>query len=85
MDEAVLCFVIGKIADYALIILQKISTLGKSALTLLRQERLQPSILTFCDVWDQMLGGGIPLKKLTEICGPPGTGKTQLGLACLVI
>lgn len=55
-----------------------------SALELLRQERTQSSIITFCDPWDRMLGGGVPLGKLTEICGPPGIGKTQLGIQLAV-
>ena len=27
-----------------------------------------------------MLGGGIPLGKITEFCGVPGIGKIQLGM-----
>ncbi|XP_048648226.1 DNA repair protein RAD51 homolog 3 isoform X2 [Marmota marmota marmota] len=27
---------------------------------------------------DNILGGGVPLMKTTEICGAPGVGKTQL-------
>jgi RAD51-like protein 2 len=45
----------------------------------LRQERVQTGIVTFCGAWDRMLGSGVPLGKLTEVCGPPGIGKTQLG------
>jgi RAD51-like protein 2 len=26
-----------------------------------------------------MLGGGVPIGKLTEFCGVPGIGKTQMG------
>ncbi|ORX58624.1 P-loop containing nucleoside triphosphate hydrolase protein [Piromyces finnis] len=42
------------------------------------------SIQTFCKALDNMLEGvtvnGIPLGKITEFCGPPGIGKTQLGI-----
>eukprot|EP00047_Mylnosiga_fluctuans_P019109 m.78774 g.78774 ORF g.78774 m.78774 type:complete len:353 (+) comp7981_c0_seq4:114-1172(+) len=55
-----------------------------SALDLLRKERTQPGILTFCDAMDQMLGGGVPAGKITELCGPPGTGKTQFGMQLAV-
>ena len=26
-----------------------------------------------------MLGGGVPVGKITEFCGAPGIGKTQIG------
>lgn len=51
---------------------------GKSALELLKAEQLQGYIVTFCAKVDAMLGGGIPLAKITEVCGPPGVGKTQI-------
>lgn len=51
---------------------------GKSALELLKAEQLQGYIVTFCAKVDAMLGGGIPLGKITEVCGPPGVGKTQI-------
>jgi RecA/RadA recombinase len=35
-------------------------------------------ILTFCRDLDQILGGGIPLGQVSEIVGPPGSGKTLL-------
>ena len=35
-------------------------------------------IITFCKSIDTMLGGGVPLGQITEICGLPGIGKTQL-------
>lgn len=50
---------------------------GRSALDLLRAEQLQSYIVTFSAQVDGMLGGGIPLGKITEICGAPGVGKTQ--------
>ncbi|XP_046400883.1 DNA repair protein RAD51 homolog 3-like isoform X2 [Ischnura elegans] len=38
------------------------------------------SIVTFCEEVDNTLGGGIPLRRITEFCGAPGTGKTQFCL-----
>ncbi|XP_067570201.1 DNA repair protein RAD51 homolog 3 isoform X4 [Pseudorca crassidens] len=49
-----------------------------TALELLEQEHTQSFIITFCSALDNILGGGIPLTKTTEICGAPGVGKTQL-------
>ncbi|XP_027375641.1 DNA repair protein RAD51 homolog 3 isoform X7 [Bos indicus x Bos taurus] len=49
-----------------------------TALELLEQEHTQNFIITFCSALDNILGGGIPLTKTTEICGAPGVGKTQL-------
>ncbi|XP_045857105.1 DNA repair protein RAD51 homolog 3-like [Meles meles] len=49
-----------------------------TALELLEQEHTQSFIITFCSALDNILGGGIPLTKATEICGVPGVGKTQL-------
>ncbi|XP_049716444.1 DNA repair protein RAD51 homolog 3 isoform X3 [Elephas maximus indicus] len=49
-----------------------------TALELLEQEHTQGFIITFCSALDNILGGGIPLTKTTEICGAPGVGKTQL-------
>lgn len=49
-----------------------------TALELLEQEQAQGCIITFCSALDEILGGGVPLGKITEICGPPGVGKTQL-------
>ena len=52
---------------------------GISALDLLKAEQLQKYIVTFCAKFDSMLGGGVPLGRITEICGVPGVGKTQFG------
>lgn len=51
---------------------------GISALELLERERLEGSIVTFSAGIDGMLGGGVALGKLTEFCGAPGLGKTQI-------
>lgn len=50
---------------------------GKSALELLQSEQELGTIVTFSSQVDSILGGGIPLRKITEICGAPGVGKTQ--------
>ncbi|NXD18781.1 RA51C protein, partial [Nothocercus nigrocapillus] len=49
-----------------------------TALELLEQEQAQGFIITFCSALDNILGGGVQLTKITEICGAPGVGKTQL-------
>ncbi|KAJ7308835.1 hypothetical protein JRQ81_008105 [Phrynocephalus forsythii] len=49
-----------------------------TALELLEKEETQGVIITFCSALDESLGGGIQLTKITEICGAPGIGKTQL-------
>ncbi|XP_029884186.1 DNA repair protein RAD51 homolog 3 isoform X7 [Aquila chrysaetos chrysaetos] len=49
-----------------------------TALELLEEEQAQGSIITFCSALDSILGGGVQLTKITEICGAPGVGKTQL-------
>jgi RAD51-like protein 2 len=37
-------------------------------------------IITFCKSLDTVLGGGVPIGQITEFCGVPGIGKTQLGI-----
>ena len=49
-----------------------------SATSLYRLEQDTPGIVTFSEQIDRVLGGGIQLGRLTEICGVPGIGKTQL-------
>lgn len=51
---------------------------GKTALELLQTEQIQNHIVTFSARIDTMLGGGVPVGKITEFCGTPGIGKTQL-------
>ncbi|CAH1231070.1 DNA repair protein RAD51 homolog 3-like [Branchiostoma lanceolatum] len=52
----------------------------KTALDMLQEEREQGCIITFCSALDELLGGGVPLTKITEFCGAPGVGKTQMGM-----
>ena len=49
-----------------------------TALELLEEEQTQGFIIIFCSVLDNILGGGVQLTKITELCGAPGVGKTQL-------
>jgi RAD51-like protein 2 len=51
-----------------------------SALELCRKANTQRPIITFCKALDNLLGGGVQIGQLTEFCGVPGIGKTQLGI-----
>ncbi|KAL9981947.1 hypothetical protein ACROYT_G010715 [Oculina patagonica] len=57
---------------------------SKNAYDLLQQEQSSGSIVTFCEKFDDMLGGGVPVGKITEFCGAPGIGKTQIGMQLAV-
>ncbi|XP_064391836.1 DNA repair protein RAD51 homolog 3-like isoform X2 [Halichondria panicea] len=57
---------------------------GVSALELLRSEVEAAHVVTFSSQVDSMLGGGVPVGKITEICGAPGLGKTQLSMQVAV-
>ena len=64
---------------------------GKSAnaLEMLKQVRKRPGIITFSPEIDKQLfsgSGGVPIGQMTEFCGAPGLGKTQIcmQLACNV-
>lgn len=45
---------------------------------MLKEEAELRSIVTFSSQLDEALGGGLLLGKITELCGVPGIGKTQL-------
>lgn len=45
---------------------------------MLKEEAELRSIVTFSSQLDEALGGGVQLGKITELCGVPGVGKTQL-------
>ena len=49
-----------------------------TALEVLKREQEQTAIVTFCAGIDDMLGGGVQTGKITEFCGAPGIGKTQM-------
>eukprot|EP01033_Poteriospumella_lacustris_P017433 gene17433-12466_t len=54
------------------------STTIFSAKDLVARMSIQRPIITFCKALDTMLGGGVSIGHVTEICGVPGIGKTQL-------
>lgn len=51
-----------------------------SAAQILQAERSQQRIFTFSPEIDSILKGGVPLGQVTEFCGVPGIGKTQMGI-----
>jgi len=53
---------------------------AQSARQIFNLERKTCRIITFSAEMDQILGGGIALGQVTEFCGVPGVGKTQLGM-----
>lgn len=53
---------------------------GQSALDLLEYEHGQGYVVSFCAGVDEVMGGGVEVGRVTEVCGEPGTGKTQLRL-----
>eukprot|EP01031_Cornospumella_fuschlensis_P024737 gene24737-29892_t len=54
--------------------------LGVTAKDLIIRMSAQRPIITFCKAIDEMLGGGIQAGGITEVCGVPGVGKTQLAM-----
>ena len=50
----------------------------RTALDLLEAEKAA-AVNTFVRRLDEMLGMGVEMGKITEFCGAPGLGKTQLG------
>nr|CAH8856512.1 unnamed protein product [Trichobilharzia regenti] len=41
-------------------------------------------LVSMCRSFDELLGGGFPTNRLTELCGEPGVGKTQFCLQACV-
>mmetsp|Transcript_18554 Transcript_18554/g.60451 ORF Transcript_18554/g.60451 Transcript_18554/m.60451 type:complete len:337 (+) Transcript_18554:212-1222(+) len=60
------------------------AAVGVSARELLDRERARRSIVSFCASVDDLLGGGVAPGEITEFCGVPGIGKTQLGIQLAV-
>lgn len=58
---------------------------AKSAWELLADEKTRKKISTLCPEFDRIIGGGIVAKEVTEICGVPGVGKTQIGYTMTVL
>ncbi|KAG6749383.1 hypothetical protein POTOM_046428 [Populus tomentosa] len=62
-----------------------VTTDPQNAWDLLHEERsLMTRLTTSCADLDDILGGGISCKQVTEIGGVPGIGKTQLGIQLAV-
>ncbi|XP_042951420.1 DNA repair protein RAD51 homolog 3 isoform X3 [Carya illinoinensis] len=55
-----------------------------TAWDMLHEDEMFPRITTSCLDLDNVLGGGINCKEVTEIGGVPGIGKTQLGIQLAV-
>ncbi|KAK6119377.1 hypothetical protein DH2020_046884 [Rehmannia glutinosa] len=59
-------------------------TRAQTAWDILHEEESSICITTSCSDLDEILGGGIRCKEVTEIGGVPGIGKTQLGIQLAV-
>ncbi|KAG7998375.1 hypothetical protein I3843_01G256000 [Carya illinoinensis] len=57
---------------------------AQTAWDMLHEDEMFPRITTSCLDLDNVLGGGINCKEVTEIGGVPGIGKTQLGIQLAV-
>ncbi|XP_043698520.1 DNA repair protein RAD51 homolog 3-like isoform X1 [Telopea speciosissima] len=57
---------------------------AQTAWDMLHEEDFITRITTSCTELDNILGGGISCKEVTEIGGVPGIGKTQLGIQLAV-
>ncbi|KAF9616700.1 hypothetical protein IFM89_031717 [Coptis chinensis] len=57
---------------------------AQTAWEMLSEEEYSTRITTSCEDLDNILGGGISCKEVTEIGGVPGIGKTQLGIQLAV-
>ncbi|KAG5070952.1 hypothetical protein AAZX31_03G024600 [Glycine max] len=57
---------------------------GQTAWDMLNDEKFSSYITTSCADLDNILGGGIKCKEVTEIGGVPGIGKTQIGIQLAV-
>ncbi|CAJ1949788.1 unnamed protein product [Sphenostylis stenocarpa] len=57
---------------------------GRTAWDMLNDEKFSSYITTSCVDLDNILGGGIKCKDVTEIGGVPGIGKTQIGIQLAV-
>jgi RAD51-like protein 2 len=55
-----------------------------SAFEILRREQERIHLTTFCESLDECLGGGVSVAEITEFCGAPGVGKTQIGMQLAV-
>ena len=56
----------------------------QTALEILKKTQDSYGVFTMVRRLDEFFGGGIPMGKITEFCGAPGLGKTQLGIQLAV-
>jgi hypothetical protein len=64
---------------------KKLRTNGTTVLTLLDESRaIGRHIVTYSHALDNVLGGGISVGEISEFCGVPGSGKTQLAMQLAV-
>eukprot|EP00051_Salpingoeca_urceolata_P031293 m.11098 g.11098 ORF g.11098 m.11098 type:complete len:402 (+) comp3930_c0_seq1:332-1537(+) len=56
----------------------------RTAFDCLKEEHASSPITTFSSAIDHILGGGVAIGQITEFCGAPGVGKTQLGIQLAV-
>jgi RAD51-like protein 2 len=56
----------------------------QTALEILKKTEDSFGVFTMVRELDEMLGAGVPFGKITEFCGAPGLGKTQLGIQLAV-
>jgi RecA/RadA recombinase len=61
-----------------------INTNIKTALDIKNEIRYHKRLSTGIPIIDTGLKGGFPIGTITEICGPPGMGKTQFCMSCCV-
>lgn len=57
---------------------------AQTALELLDEEERLPAVPSCVRALDEMLGTGVPMGKITEFCGAPGLGKTQVRMCVCV-
>jgi RAD51-like protein 2 len=53
---------------------------ARSAADILEEEKERVDVITFCEALDEALGGGVSSGEITEFCGCPGIGKTQIAV-----
>jgi RAD51-like protein 2 len=57
---------------------------SQTALDLIQESAIDFPVPSSIRAMDELLGGGVPVGKITEFCGAPGLGKTQLGIQLAV-
>ncbi len=64
---------------------KQLHTNGTTVMSLLDECRaVRKHIFTYSHALDKVLSGGISIGEVSEVCGPPGSGKTQLAMQLAV-